>query len=291
MILICPKCLRKAKIEDEKIPKSGAWVLCPKCSEKFFIPAVNINRLLNDAAPTTGAPLGSLAPPVTLKLKASKSSPTSVEEPNQYILTEVPAQPFFKKYIVPTLLSLGCIALLVGIIFTYNLSTQNNIVEQLPPPAEVRHVEYGFEDLQKDILALKRKSSRFNRLNRLVDFRGTESRVLKYLQQHMQTNTCEEIVSLDFESEAPYEGFTLRANCLAPRDKGAVFRLKYVGGWVSVNEEVSDKSLDVPLMPSALQQWNVGQRVASALPLEEDFQSATASDQQAGALSQDVLEE
>jgi hypothetical protein len=259
MILVCPKCLLKVKIEDSKVPKAGAWAACPKCSERFFIPGFDLKTILDEQKPS--APLLSSAGPKKLP---------DLEKfiPSETLSLAKSPQPIYKRHLTAFFVILCCAATLVALVFFYRASY--DVPDNLPAsPTQVSISVYGTEQLRLDLRYLKRNLAPYNRVHRLIGFKSPESRVLKYLQKEMNINTCEQIVSINLDSEKPSDYFVLKANCLDSWEEGVQLEFNFLGGWVVVQEVASQARMDIPLMPSALKAWEAGQHQASALGVSE----------------------
>ncbi|MDR1051445.1 MAG: zinc-ribbon domain-containing protein [Deltaproteobacteria bacterium] len=253
MIVTCPNCLTKAKANmpaTSKKPAKGFWGKCPKCAERFFIPAMDLNSILS--APQD--------PPARATRKPSRPGTMVAEDyVDLYIPIISPSEGAHRAAYVFVIL--GVAGLLIALFVFYNRATEANLEELSPPPSPVvSHSEYDFPQVKADLLSLRRQLFSYERVKRRIDYKGSESRVFKYLQAQLNLDSCQEIVALDMESQAGNHGFILKSVCLRREQKTAELNFAFKGGWVVVRDKETGQQLDVPLLPSAQRAWDSGQR-------------------------------
>ncbi|MDR2442881.1 MAG: zinc-ribbon domain-containing protein, partial [Deltaproteobacteria bacterium] len=226
--LSCPNCLNKVRVDRDKIPPSGAWAVCPFCREKFFIPAYNVADVLEE-------PVEKAAPP-----KRSIFSKTrAIDDRPSPILADVdllsdPGRSIFGTKLGYSIMAIGVVALIAALILIYNKASHSDAGEPVPAAPVVSRSEYGFPQVKADLLYLRRKLFRHERYNKVIDFRGVESRLFKHVQTILAPNACAEISSLKLTSQAPRSGFVVRATCSQPKAIPAEFEVKFLGGWAVV---------------------------------------------------------
>jgi hypothetical protein len=151
-------------------------------------------------------------------------------------------------------------ALLAGLAMSYGQAAKTSAGESPPPPSKVQASEYGFSNLKADLLYIKRKLARYDRYNQTINYSGVESRLFKHVQGILDPEACRDIVSLSLVSESPLQGFSVKSDCLSPRERGAALDVRFLGGWAVLHDHRSGLQMDVPILASAQREWDSGER-------------------------------
>jgi hypothetical protein len=161
----------------------------------------------------------------------------------------------------PAFLFLCVAVLLIGLFLFYGKAAETSVDDLIPVPSPVvSRSEYGFPQVQADLLTVRRQLFSLERVMRRIDFRGPESRAFKYLQAEMGLDACQDIVALDLEAPVGSHGFSLKSVCLRGDQKSAELVFRFEGGWVVARDNASGQQVDVPVLPSAKRAWDAGQR-------------------------------
>jgi hypothetical protein len=270
----CPSCASKVKVPKDKVPQSGAWAICPICRERFFIPGYDIGGILevqpapvdpspaprsrsSGGLPPSGGPPSSAWSPAAGRRLGGE---TRVIEKEGAILSAEPPRVRIADKILLGLVLTCVVALMAGLVLAYIRAAETGVGEAPPPPSAVKVVEYGFSEVKADLLFLRRKLTKHDRYHQVVNYRGVESRLFKHVQGLLAPDACRDIVALRLDSDSPRNGFNMRADCLAPKEKGAVLDVRFMEGWAVVRNHDTGLQLDVPLLASAQRQWDRGAR-------------------------------
>lgn len=171
-----------------------------------------------------------------------------------------PPKRSFVNLIVYGLLSVSVIILIATLAWFNVRAAKTETVELPPSPAAVKVTEYGFERVKADLLYLRRKLARHDRYNQVINYTGIESRLFRHVQSLLAPGACNDIVSLRLNADSPRSGFTLQSTCLEPKQKGAAFDIRFMGGWAVVRNQDTGRQLDFPLLANAQREWDQGAR-------------------------------
>jgi len=102
-----------------------------------------------------------------------------------------------------------------------------------PPPVSTAVFEEKFNDemnvelVRADLVAIRKKMMRQQRVIYAVDFTGSESRIFKYFVHRLAPGRCDSFTRLDLESDKPIKGYLVTAACV----EGSLKELKMEVTW------------------------------------------------------------
>ncbi|MDR1656330.1 MAG: zinc-ribbon domain-containing protein [Deltaproteobacteria bacterium] len=254
----CPNCKLRIKVAKEKIPPGGALVICPRCRDKFFIAGFDLAEVLETPSEPSVA-----QPRRRVKVEGLASASTNSRYSIDLASTEwgeVQTKTRFGNKPIIGLIILALLGLVFALGAIYWEAAETDLGGPPPPPVNVSRSEYAFPQVKSDLLYLRRKLFDNDRYHKVVNFRGVESRLFKYLQNILAPSSCQEIISLELDSQSPREGVVVKAVCFNRRERGAQIDIRFLGGWAVVRNNENGLRLDVPLLASAQKAWDRGER-------------------------------
>lgn len=217
------------------MPVNGGWARCPKCAERFYIPAQGKGLdLISDIPGTSPARRRSgrddTSQQLLDRLRAKRGEEISdkrlfeLDFNDITIFPEPALSPAVCQAIGIALLALPVLVLAI-IFFKYD--------QPAPAPVstsefnEMLNNEFNSDLIRADLLQIRSQTINKNRLLTQIDFTGSESRVFKYFASDMVPGVCDVITWLDMESDSPTRGFEVTAVC----EGGILEKLKMQVSW------------------------------------------------------------
>jgi hypothetical protein len=220
----CPKCKVKLRLKHDIKSNSSIWVKCPICSE-IFHPQQQVDLAFFDASqsPKDSSRANSLtssnpASQLIHKL-ANKISSYSRRSPNDepMLAIELPAAPPQKNF-APILRTLFFVILISATVFFLGWGfvsavPDNNLQSGFESSSQQVTPDYSASLLFSDLKALRENLRRSKLVDKMITYRGFESRFYKYFTQLMGKNNCQDISKLRLFSDNTSKGFTAIGVC------------------------------------------------------------------------------
>lgn len=215
---------------ESKIPASGGWARCPRCTERFFVkaPGAAIDFSQPPAGATERAPRAAGRPRdqasqrLIDRLRKTRGDEDGggmgTISPGSMIFTEItifpePAPSPLVYQIVGGVLLLLPIILISVAFFGQDEPTLGS------PPAAVAAVTQSFNDdrnvgvVRSDMVKVRQIMIRRHQATLTVVESGPESRVFKYFAGRLVPGVCDEINSLRIENVPNIDGLSFFATC------------------------------------------------------------------------------
>jgi hypothetical protein len=260
MKLVCPKCNLRLSLPDKQVPATGAWALCPRCRERFFInpAAVPIEKLTRPAAaPGASGPAPRGRDQASQRLLENMKNKRGLEDeaPRPDLITVYP-----RPAVSETLyLALGALLLCLPVVGIVALFQSAAGYQPAGPPApaptalsKVNHRE-NEESIRKDLVGIRNDLA--NRRRSVIDIEhsGPQARVFKYFMGRLAPDICSGIYRLEMTPSESPSGFTARGHCLEPDGRILEMRVDWAGSeaLVSFPEFQQSEELDLYPLPEA----------------------------------------
>lgn len=226
--VVCPKCLGRYRVPLSKIPKQGAWVTCPTCSERFIIKLDDLS--FNEPPPAAKAKQVPIGSPIK-ETKPHMYRLWTQEQVGELEVTILdPVTPIVRRYWgIGLVIALALIFLAEALILRSSWRSANSMAELQQPSAPTVAAPYGEEELASDLRTLQADSVARNFVDREVNFTGPESRVYKYAVSRLAPNACQSITSLNLFAREPSAGLLLTATCYDPSGTAAAVKVVWHG--------------------------------------------------------------
>ena len=243
MKLVCPKCNLRLSLPDDKIPAGGAWAVCPRCRERFFVnpgalPLENLTRPVS--APSAPNPSGGAS---RGRDQASRRLLESMKN-KQGLKDELP--PFdpglITVYPRPALSAsiyrgLGFLLLglpVAGIIALFLSASRQPPADGPPAPQPVTalsrvNTQGNEESIRKDLITVRRDLANKRRQVVNINYSGPESRVFNYFMGRLVPEICSGIYQLELTPLDSLAGFTAKGLCLEPEGRELKMRVDWAG--------------------------------------------------------------
>lgn len=231
MKLVCPKCQARSSVPDERVPADGAWGVCPKCAERFFIRPAGDPIPGPETAPRS-SPAGRSPEAQKLldRLRAQRSAEAAPPDEPGWDLEVVTLFPDPEAHYPTYLLGLtlaGLGLLITAVLLVY--SAQSRPRETAQPRTAFIPAPYGMDALRDDLLTLRQETVIRNKFERLIEESGRESRMFKYFLANLAPGSCQEITSLTLWSKRPVEGFQAQGLCLSGTGRTTELSVRWQG--------------------------------------------------------------
>ena len=247
--VVCPNCLRRYRVPWSKIPKQGAWVTCPACSERFIIKLEDSGFLdyqpeeaKGGSGKGSGKSLGKRPPGLDqASPKSSKGAgPYYIYRPGEEVPGELlvtmldPVTPKARRYwglgLVAVLLLVFAVEAIVLRSSWMSARDMAELEDVSPPPPPV----YDERSLASDLRKIQEATVASNRLDRRIEHTGGESRVFKYATAILAPESCSAITMLTMRSSAPAMGLSLKATCLDPAQTAESLEIVWNGRYAEL---------------------------------------------------------
>ena len=230
----CPKCKAKLTLQAERIPVAGAWAKCPRCAERFFIPAPDKTL---DLAPTSRVKAPSFASggkntdrqELLSRLKQKKGTDVPPID-----LNEITVYPDYVQYPMLRRVVIGVSLLLPLVVVAVGFFTATPVIPPVQaPPAPSQNIELSkqqdsAEDIKSEILHLRQRLMFSGQFKFYIGFSGVETKIFNFFMNRLIPNVCTSISHLEMSSKTPQNGFTAVGSCI---DKGAPPKVEMEVEW------------------------------------------------------------
>jgi hypothetical protein len=227
------------------------WIKCPKCGERFRPQRPDLETELGlppaskgkGPDPARRKQLNSILSRIDLdKIGRRETDQTQVLDALP-VIPEVPRKTWIFLALTIVLVA-GLLAALGWVFHSSAAPLPPPQTTQAPPPPD-----YGRDLLLPDILAIRKDIQRNWHIDRLINYRGRESRFYKYYASLLAPDACQEISSLRIKSLKTYDGFSMEAQCLNPRRNAVVIEVAWDFNKAKITIKGTKISANLPLTP------------------------------------------
>jgi predicted Zn finger-like uncharacterized protein len=237
--VVCPKCLGRYRVPLSKIPRQGAWVTCPSCSERFIIKLndQSFTEPQTTTAPQTTTPHGAMAVPgATKEIKPHMYRLWNQEQVSELEVTILdPVTPMVRRYWgIGLVAALLLIFLAEALILRSSLRTANSMTELQQNSRPQAPQVYGLDELALDLRSLQIGTVNSTFVDREIDFTGHESRIYKYAVSQLAPGNCQSITRLNLQSNEPGRWLNLIGTCFNQSERPATIRVAWNGRYADL---------------------------------------------------------
>jgi len=263
MQLVCPHCHAKLTVPDQTIPDKGAWGRCPKCHDRFFIPASNQKpdlagsyQPVRQAKQYGAADKQSLERQRLLERLKTLNGENDAEELPDFDPSLITVYPELQQ--APRLRMFFCVLfLIIPVIFTIVFFSISSKIPLEDPRSPTDSSSLYIPDIDPkavirgDLLSLRQKMMRRGRFSSGVNYTGPESRVFNYYMEQLVPGLCTQGISyIEIKSLSASTGFSATATCLEHFDKKIEMKVHWPGRKATISfPGLTHNEAEVELFP------------------------------------------
>jgi hypothetical protein len=223
--------MTKLRLPDSSIEgRKEVWIKCPKCGERFKPLLQNLEKDLElEPVIDSHAPNPDRKQAVDKILSQINMEALSTNADKEKVslldaLPVLPEDPPRTKFFLG--LTIALVIFLLGAIAYIFVSSGAPPLEN-QSYASVAPLDYGKDVLLFDFMALRRDLLRLRHVDRIIDYRGRESRIYKYYVPILAPELCQEITEIHLWSPRTQDGFKMEATCVDPREVTAILEVRW----------------------------------------------------------------
>ena len=233
----CPKCQARLNLPVERVPVSGAWAKCPRCAERFFIPA--LDKTLNLTA-TPQARASSFSAGVKsserqeLLSRLKKKNGTAIGEEPPIDLNEITVypeyseSPMLRKVVTGVLLVIPLVFVIVAFLSATPVTSPDQVSSIAQEKISVFKPQESIAYIKKEIMSMRRRLMFRGEFKFDIDSSGVETRVFNYFMNKIIPDICKNISHLEMSSMDSQYGFKAVGSCI---DKGSPAKVEMEVQW------------------------------------------------------------
>jgi predicted Zn finger-like uncharacterized protein len=241
--VVCPRCLGRYRVPIAKIPKQGAWVTCPSCSERFIVKLDDLSFSEAANPPKPKLP----AAPNDSKNKETKPYMYRLWTQEQVGELEVtildPVTPIVRRYWGIGLgIAIIVIFLAEALILRSSWRSANSMTELQQNSRPTALAPYGQAELAYDLRSLQEATFNASYVDRKIDFTGNVSRVYKRAVSELAPNNCQSVTAIRLASNQPSAWLQLSGTCFNQGERPATVRVEWNGRYANLVIEGFERS-------------------------------------------------
>lgn len=218
MKFVCPRCHAALTISARLVPEAGAWAICPKCRERFYLKAkpVDLGTSTYQKTVSPGRERSAEAQKLVNRLRVRNNAEVTAE-PNDFGNGFEPVTVFPAP--APNHFAYGVgVIVLVSLFLGVLVSVFNSADARPSAPAATSFPAappYDSDGLRGDLISLRKELNQRKNIVRHITYSGSESRIFKHFLSQLAPDKCQDIVSIKIWSTDTIRGFKATAVCAA----------------------------------------------------------------------------